>query len=84
MEIEIREGEKRVYVWLTRAESGDAGLREALKPLFREYKAKKYLVAAFLSGSEDLRELTRELLCYNRVRLREREAEKESKAGEAS
>ena len=61
-------------IWLTRAESGDEQLRKSLKPLYREYKAKRFLVAVFVSGSEDLEELTLELLRYNRVRLRELEA----------
>lgn len=75
--IEIKEQEKRVNIWLTRAEGGDTGLKESLKPLYREYKARKFLVAVFVSGSEDLEELTLELLRYNRVRLRELEVARE-------
>ena len=75
--VEVKEQEKRVNIWLTRAESGDEQLRKSLKPLYREYKAKRFLVAVFVSGSEDLEELTLELLRYNRVRLRELEAIRE-------
>lgn len=80
MEIEIREKEKRIYVWLTRAESEDGGVSRALQPLYEAFRAEKYLVAVFRSGTEDLRELTRDLLLYNKVRLRELEMEKERRA----
>ena len=77
MELEVRDREKRVNIWLTHAESQDAGFMESLKPIYREYKAKKYLVAVFSSGTEDLKSLTCDLLRYNRVRLRELEKQKE-------
>ena len=77
MEIEVKDKEKRVNIWLTRAESQDQALLDSLKPLYKEYKAKKYLVAVFESGTEDLQGLTRELLRYNRVRLRELEDKKQ-------
>ena len=77
MELEVRDREKRVNIWLTHAESQDAGFMESLKPIYREYKAKKYLVGVFASGTEDLRGLTCDLLRYNRVRLRELEKQKE-------
>jgi len=77
MEIEVKDKEKRVNIWLTRAESQDQALLDSLKPLYKEYKAKKYLVAVFSSGTEDLKSLTCDLLRYNRVRLRELEKQKE-------
>ena len=77
MEIEVKDKEKRVNIWLTRAESQDQELLDSLKPLYKEYKAKKYLVAVFSSGTEDLKSLTCDLLRYNRVRLRELEKQKE-------
>ena len=40
MELEVRDREKRVNIWLTHAESPDAGFMESLKPIYREYKAK--------------------------------------------
>ena len=76
MEIEVKDKQKRVNIWLTHAESQDEALMETLKPLYREYKAKKYLVAVFASGTEDLKGLTCELLRYNRIRLRELEEKK--------
>ena len=77
MEMDVRDKEKRVNIWLTHAESQDPELMESLKAVYKEYKAKKYLVAVFESGTEDLQGLTRELLRYNRVRLRELEDKKQ-------
>ena len=80
MEMEVRDKEKRVYIWLTRAESEDPALKESLKPIYQEYKAKKYLVAVYESGTGNLEESIRDLLLYNRVRLRELEEPKKKKA----
>ena len=77
MEIEIKDQEKRVDIWLTRAESQDPEMQVSLKPIFQAYKARKYLVVVFSSGTEDLQSLTCDLLRYNRVRLRELEKQKE-------
>ena len=79
MEMEVRAKEKRVYIWLTRAESEDPALKESLKPIYQEYKAKKYLVAVYESGTGNLEESIRDLLLYNRVRLRELEEPKKKK-----
>lgn len=73
MEIHVRDSSKLVEVWLTKSEKQDAELRERLKPLYREYKAKNYLVAVFMSGEQDLTELTSGLLCDNRRRSAQRE-----------
>jgi hypothetical protein len=81
MDMEVRDREKRVNIWLTHAEGQDAEFMESLKPIYREYKAKKYLVGVFASGTEDLRGLTCDLLRYNRVRLRELETKKENAVG---
>lgn len=80
MEMEVRDADKKVLIWLTHAESNSVEMKESLKPIYREFKAKKYLVAVFESGKESLEELTRELLLYNRTRLRELEMAKEKKA----
>ena len=80
MDMEVWDAEKKVLIWLTRAESNSVELREALKPIYREFRDKKYLVAVFESGTEDLEELTRDLVLYNRTRLRELEMAKEKRA----
>ena len=42
-----------------------------MKPLYQEYRQKKYFVAVFYSGQEDLEQLTGDLLRYNRKKLEE-------------
>lgn len=83
MEIHVRDSSKLVEVWLTNAEKRDLELRERLKPLYREYKEKDYLVAVFKSGSQDLTELTSGLLCDNCQRSVQREVELERQSGMA-
>ena len=84
MEIDVKDKEKRVNIWLTHAESQDKTLMESLKPLYREYKAKKYLVAVFSSGTEDLKGSILDLLNYNKTRLCELEMKKEAKREKAA
>lgn len=83
MEINVRDNSKIVEVWLTREEKQDADLRERLRPLYQEYKAKKYLVAVFESGEQNLEELTGSLLGYNRKRTVQLEMEREKQQGMA-
>ena len=77
MEINVKDDIKIVEVWLTQEEKRDAVLRERLKPLYQDYKKKKYLVAVFESGSQNLWEETGALLCYNRKRIAQMEVERE-------
>ena len=77
----MRDGSKIVEVWLSREEKQDDNLRERLKPLYQEYKAKKYLVAVFESGEQNLEELTSSLLGYNRKRVVQLEMEREKRQG---
>ena len=79
MEINVRDDRKIVEVWLTNEEQQDQALREKLKPLYQQYKAKKYTVTVFLSGSRDLVEETGALLRYNKRRSAEREVQRERK-----
>lgn len=81
MKINIRDDLKIVDIWLANSEKEDRELREQLKPLYAEYRAKKYLVAVFESGSEDLWDNTSQLLCTNRRRMAEREAAQEKLLG---
>ena len=37
MEIDVKHENKRVNIWLTRAESGDAELRKSLEPLYKKW-----------------------------------------------
>lgn len=66
MEMNVRDGQKLVEIWLTNAEKIDPVLREGLKEIYAKYKTKKYMVAVFESGKGDLYENTRDLLLFNR------------------
>ena len=81
MKIEVNDARKIVEIWLTNAEKNDETLKEQLKPLYEEYHAKKYLVAVFQSGSQDLYQATNDLLCYNRKRIPQLEVEQEAQQG---
>lgn len=74
MEMVVNHQTKIVQYWLS---SDEAGLREQLKPEFAKWKKAGYLTAVFLSGDKDLTCRTSDLLCYNRKRLAEVEAQKE-------
>ncbi len=76
MEINVRDDRKIVEVWLTREEQEDQALKEKLRPLYQQYRAKKYTVAVFLSGTQDLAEETGALLRYNRRRFAELEVKR--------
>ena len=81
MEICINDERKTVEVWLSNEEKNNPAVRQRLKPLYAEYAEKKYTVAVFMSGSQDLYSLTSDLLCYNRKRIAELEAEQEKDQG---
>ena len=65
MEVNVHRDDKIVEVWLTRAEAQDSALQESLAPYFALFKAHKYWVAVFKSGTGDLISGTAELLRQN-------------------
>ncbi|MGN1318213.1 MAG: hypothetical protein ACI4VF_04300 [Lachnospirales bacterium] len=70
MKIQVDNKLKLVSIWLTRKECTDEKLRRKLKPLYAEYKEKKYKVAVFESGDDnDLLGLTEALLKDNKYKL---------------
>ncbi len=77
MEISINDERRTVEVWLSNEEKNDPAVQQRLKPLYTEYAEKKYTVAVFMSGSQDLYSLTSDLLCHNRKRIAELEVEQE-------
>lgn len=81
MEINVREGSRIVEIWLTKAEKQDAAIQEKLKPMYRAYKDKNYLVAVFQSGGRDLADAASDLLCYNRKRIAQLAVEREKQRG---
>lgn len=83
MEINIHDDKKMVEVWLTRAEKQDEALQQELKPLYTQYKKKKYMVAVFESGEQDLYQNTLALLSYNKRRIPELEMMREKQMRQA-
>lgn len=81
MEIKVNHEMKLVTIWLTKAEQEDAALRESLRGQYRYYKEKKYMVAQFHSGADDVYGITRDLLLYNRKRLAQLETQREKIPG---
>ena len=77
MEINVRDDKNLVEVWMTSEEKQDQLLQERLKSLYRECRGKKYLVAVFRSGAEELERQTSDLLCYNKKRAAELEVQRE-------
>ena len=71
--MEVREQDKIVELWLTRAEKDNPAFRDSLKPLCQQYKEQNYLVSMYLSGEAELYLQTRDLLLYNRRRLAEQD-----------
>ena len=68
MEIIQDDAKKLVQVWLSRKESEDAAVQTNLKPMYAQWKKRKYMVAVFRSGKEDLQRSTLDLLAYNKKR----------------
>ncbi len=83
MEINIHDDKKMVEVWLTRAEKQDKVLQQELKSLYAQYKKKKYMVAVFESGEQDLYQNTLALLSYNKRRIPELEMMREKQMRQA-
>ena len=71
MKVEVFDDKKLVCVWLSHDDQENRSLQERLKPLYQASKQKKYCAAVFFSGHEDVMDLTRELLQYNRKKLEE-------------
>ena len=84
MEMNVRDQQKFVEIWLTNAEKIDTVLREGLKEIYARYQTKKYMVAVFESGKGNLYENMRDLLLFNRRRSAEKavqQAKKQRAAG---
>lgn len=73
MELRVHPNMKIVEVWLTQKERENKDLQEQLAQIYREYTEKKFKVAQFHSGTDDLYAATRDLLLFNRKRIAELE-----------
>lgn len=83
MEINVRDDSRLVEVWLTNGEKNDPAVQQRLKPLYAKYKAQKYLVAVYESGSRDLYQSTRDLLAFNKRRVAELAVQREKQRAAA-
>ena len=72
--MEFRQNGQRMEIWLTREESADAALRDALEPVYAFCKTQKLLPVLFTSGTQDLRENTAALLVQDCRRMRQKNA----------
>ena len=80
LQIDVLDDKKIVAVWLTRAERDDESVMARLRSLRSEYKAKKYTVAEYHSGSDDLHTSVLDLLAYNKRRIAELDTQREKAA----
>lgn len=71
VEININEQSKIVEVWQSHVDQQDEALQSRLRSMYADWKKKKYLVAVYRSGKEDMYEATRDLLIYNKRRTAE-------------
>ena len=67
MELSVNKAGKYACIWLTRADKTDALVMNQLQYFIDEFKQKKYRVAIFESGEQELVEKTKELLICNKV-----------------
>lgn len=77
LQIDVLDDKKIVAVWLTRAEDANETVRARIDGLCREYKPRKYQVAVYKSGREDLHTSVLDLLAYNKRRAAELQVQRE-------
>ena len=80
LQIDVLDDKKIVAVWLTRAEDANEAVRARIDGLCREYKPRKYRVAVYKSGREDLHTSVLDLLVYNKRRAAELQVQREKSA----
>ncbi len=71
MEMDVRNDLGIVTIWLTNAEKQDEQIQKRLKRIYESFKLTGYKVAVFYSGTENLADVTSDLVCYNRKRIAE-------------
>ena len=81
MELNVRNDSRIVEIWLTRDEKQDERVQKELKLVYQSFKGTGYTIATFLSGDQDLTDMTSGLICYNRKRIAQLEVEQEKKQG---
>ena len=66
IEFRVHDEKKFVEIWLTGGEARDETLKKRLLPLYQKYKSRRYLVAVYESGCQDLTEGMKSLFKHNR------------------
>jgi len=64
--INVKDSEKIVEVWLTIAEKSSMVQKRLLNKLCQEYKLQKYIIVVYQSGSRNLADTIISLLLHNR------------------
>ena len=77
MEMHINHENKLVDIWLTNADRSNKAIQAELKNIFLEFSNRKYMIAVFESGSNDMFASTLELLKYNKKRSAQCEVERQ-------
>ncbi len=79
MDLTVRNESRIVEIWLTADEKRNERLQTELKLVYQSFRETGYTVATFLSGEQNLTEVTSGLICYNRRRTAQKEVEREKK-----
>lgn len=74
MELNLHPECKIAEIWLTKKERGDRALQRKLRQAYGKYRSQGYTVAVYLSGGQDLSDMTEQLLCCNQKKSAELEA----------
>ena len=74
MELNLHPESKIAEIWLTKDEREERNLQRRLWQIYGKYRSEGYTVVVYLSGDQDLSDVTGQLLCQNQKRLAELEA----------
>jgi hypothetical protein len=67
MEINVRDDERIIEIWLTNEEKNNREITRSLNRYYDMYRHTKYNVAVFQSGGNNLNDFTAGLLLHNRI-----------------
>lgn len=84
MQLKVNEQTKIVQIWMTNDEKNDPRAQAKMKELCAQYKEKKYLVAVFYSGKNELYPSILDLLAYNKKRCAEQAVQRTRTPGRAA
>lgn len=79
--MKIDDQQRIVEIWQTQADLQDEVLQYRLKGMYADWKMRKFLVAVYRSGNENLYINTRDLLICNRLCSAEKAVQREKQSG---